>query len=50
MSGSASKKEQTRLRVLGEAAGMIRSKGAERFSVAEVMAAAGLLRALQLEG
>jgi len=42
MSGGASKKEQTRLRVLGEAAGMIRSKGAERVSVAEVMAAAGL--------
>ena len=42
MRRGASKKEQTRLRVLGEAAGMIRSKGAERVSVAEVMAAAGL--------
>jgi len=35
-------KERTRLRVLGEAATAIRAKGAERVSVAEVMAAAGL--------
>jgi TetR/AcrR family transcriptional regulator, transcriptional repressor for nem operon len=42
MRHSESKKERTRLRVLGEAAGMIRTKGAERVSVAEVMAAAGL--------
>ena len=35
-------KERTRLRVLGEAAAAIRAKGAERVSVAEVMAAAGL--------
>jgi TetR/AcrR family transcriptional repressor of nem operon len=35
-------KERTRLRVLGEAAAAIRTKGAERISVAEVMAAAGL--------
>ena len=35
-------KERTRLRVLGEAAAAIRTKGAERVSVAEVMAAAGL--------
>src|ERR1051326_1797731 len=35
-------KERTRLRVLGEAATAIRTKGAERVSVAEVMAAAGL--------
>jgi TetR/AcrR family transcriptional repressor of nem operon len=35
-------KEQTRLRVLDEAAAAIRTKGAERVSVAEVMAAAGL--------
>ncbi len=39
---SESHKEQTRLRVLGEAAAAIRTKGAERVSVAEVMAAAGL--------
>ena len=37
-----SHKERTRLRVLGEAAIAIRTKGAERVSVAEVMAAAGL--------
>jgi len=37
-----SHKEQTRLRVLSEAAAAIRAKGAERVSVAEVMAAAGL--------
>jgi TetR/AcrR family transcriptional regulator, transcriptional repressor for nem operon len=37
-----SHKERTRLRVLGEAAAAIRTKGAERVSVAEVMAAAGL--------
>jgi TetR/AcrR family transcriptional repressor of nem operon len=37
-----SHKERTRLRVLGEAAAAIRAKGAERVSVAEVMAAAGL--------
>ncbi len=35
-------KERTRLRVLGEAAAAIRTKGAERVSVAEIMAAAGL--------
>ena len=35
-------KERTRLRVLGEAAAAIRTKGAERVSVAEVMAGAGL--------
>jgi TetR/AcrR family transcriptional repressor of nem operon len=35
-------KEQTQLRVLDEAAAAIRTKGAERVSVAEVMAAAGL--------
>jgi TetR/AcrR family transcriptional regulator, transcriptional repressor for nem operon len=35
-------KERTRLRVLGEAAAAIRTKGAERVSVADVMAAAGL--------
>ena len=35
-------KEQTRLRVLGEAAAAIRTKGAERVSVAAVMTAAGL--------
>ncbi|HEY2774017.1 MAG TPA: TetR/AcrR family transcriptional regulator [Candidatus Binatia bacterium] len=35
-------KEKTRLRVLGEAAAAIRTKGVERVSVAEVMAAAGL--------
>src|SRR5688572_768144 len=35
-------KERTRLRVLGEAAAAIRTKGAERVSVAEVMSAAGL--------
>ena len=35
-------KEQTRLRVLAEAAAAIRAKGAERVGVAEVMAAAGL--------
>ncbi|MGH7803190.1 MAG: TetR/AcrR family transcriptional regulator, partial [Candidatus Binatia bacterium] len=34
--------ERTRLRVLGEAAVAIRTKGPERVSVAEVMAAAGL--------
>ena len=39
---SDSHKEQTRLRVLGEAATAIRTKGAERVGVAEVMAAAGL--------
>jgi TetR/AcrR family transcriptional regulator, transcriptional repressor for nem operon len=39
---SDSHKERTRLRVLGEAATAIRTKGAERVSVAEVMAAAGL--------
>jgi TetR/AcrR family transcriptional regulator, transcriptional repressor for nem operon len=39
---SESHKERTRLRVLGEAAAAIRTKGAERISVAEVMAAAGL--------
>ena len=39
---SESHKERTRLRVLGEAAAAIRTKGAERVSVAEVMAAAGL--------
>jgi TetR/AcrR family transcriptional repressor of nem operon len=39
---SESRKERTRLRVLGEAAAAIRTKGAERVSVAEVMAAAGL--------
>jgi TetR/AcrR family transcriptional regulator, transcriptional repressor for nem operon len=39
---SESHKERTRLRVLGEAAAAIRAKGAERISVAEVMAAAGL--------
>jgi TetR/AcrR family transcriptional repressor of nem operon len=39
---SESHKQRTRLRVLGEAATAIRSKGAERVSVAEVMAAAGL--------
>jgi TetR/AcrR family transcriptional repressor of nem operon len=39
---SESHKEKTRLRVLGEAAAAIRTKGAERVSVAEVMAAAGL--------
>ena len=37
-----SHKERTRLRVLGEAAAAIRTKGAERVSVADVMAAAGL--------
>jgi TetR/AcrR family transcriptional regulator, transcriptional repressor for nem operon len=37
-----SHKEKTRLRVLSEAATAIRTKGAERVSVAEVMAAAGL--------
>ena len=37
-----SQKERTRLRVLGEAAAAIRTKGAERVSVGEVMAAAGL--------
>ncbi len=37
-----SHKERTRLRVLGEAAAAIRTKGAERISVADVMAAAGL--------
>src|SRR2546422_3557041 len=35
-------KERTRARVLGEAAGAIRSKGAERVGVAEVMAGVGL--------
>jgi TetR/AcrR family transcriptional repressor of nem operon len=39
---SESHKERTRLRVLGEAAAAIRTKGAERVSVAEVMAGAGL--------
>ena len=39
---SESHKERTRLRVLGEAAAAIRTKGTERVSVAEVMAAAGL--------
>ena len=39
---SESHKERTRLHVLGEAAAAIRTKGAERVSVAEVMAAAGL--------
>ena len=39
---SDSHKERTRLRVLGEAAAAIRTKGAERVSVAEMMAAAGL--------
>jgi TetR/AcrR family transcriptional repressor of nem operon len=39
---SESHKERTRLRVLGEAAAAIRTKGAERVSVAEVMTAAGL--------
>jgi TetR/AcrR family transcriptional repressor of nem operon len=39
---SESHKERTRLRVLGEAAAAIRTKGAERVSVAEVMAAAEL--------
>ncbi|MEO6027804.1 MAG: TetR/AcrR family transcriptional regulator [Candidatus Binatia bacterium] len=39
---SESHKQRTRLRVLGEAAAAIRTKGAERVSVAEVMAAAGL--------
>lgn len=39
---SESHKQRTRLRVLGEAAAAIRTKGAERISVAEVMAAAGL--------
>lgn len=39
---SESHKERTRLRVLGEAAAAIRAKGAERVSVGEVMAAAGL--------
>jgi TetR/AcrR family transcriptional repressor of nem operon len=39
---SESHKDRTRLRVLGEAAAAIRTKGAERVSVAEVMAAAGL--------
>jgi len=37
-----SHKERTRLRVLGEAAAAIRTKGAERVSVSDVMAAAGL--------
>ena len=37
-----SHKQRTRLRVLGEAAAAIRTKGAERVSVADVMAAAGL--------
>jgi TetR/AcrR family transcriptional repressor of nem operon len=37
-----SHKEKTRLRVLAEAAAAIRTKGAERVSVAEVMSAAGL--------
>src|SRR5712692_3586239 len=35
-------KERTRARVLAEAAAAIRSKGAERVGVAEVMAGAGL--------
>jgi TetR/AcrR family transcriptional repressor of nem operon len=35
-------KERTRSRVLAEAAAAIRSKGAERVGVAEVMAGAGL--------
>jgi TetR/AcrR family transcriptional repressor of nem operon len=39
---SETHKERTRLRVLGEAAAAIRRKGAERVSVTEVMAAAGL--------
>ncbi|MGH7337849.1 MAG: TetR/AcrR family transcriptional regulator [Myxococcota bacterium] len=39
---SESHKQRTRLRVLGEAAAAIRTKGAERVGVAEVMAAAGL--------
>jgi TetR/AcrR family transcriptional regulator, transcriptional repressor for nem operon len=39
---SESHKERTRLRVLGEAAAAIRRKGAERVSVAEIMADAGL--------
>ena len=39
---SESHKERTRLRVLGEAAAAIRTKGAERVSVAEIMADAGL--------
>ena len=39
---SESHKQRTRLRVLGEAAAAIRTKGAERVSVADVMAAAGL--------
>ena len=39
---SESHKERTRLRVLGEAAVAIRTKGAERVSVGEVMTAAGL--------
>jgi TetR/AcrR family transcriptional regulator, transcriptional repressor for nem operon len=39
---SENHKERTRLRVLAEAAAAIRTKGAERISVAEVMAAAGL--------
>jgi TetR/AcrR family transcriptional repressor of nem operon len=39
---SENHKEQTRLRVLAEAAAAIRTKGAERVGVAEVMAAAGL--------
>jgi TetR/AcrR family transcriptional repressor of nem operon len=39
---SESHKERTRLRVLGEAAAAIRTQGAERVSLAEVMAAAGL--------
>jgi TetR/AcrR family transcriptional repressor of nem operon len=39
---SGNHKEKTRLLVLGQAAAAIRAKGAERVSVAEVMAAAGL--------
>ena len=42
MRDRASQKEQTRLRVLGEAAAAIRTKGADRVSVAEVMTGAGL--------
>jgi TetR/AcrR family transcriptional repressor of nem operon len=42
MRDRASQKERTRLRVLGEAAAAIRTKGADRVSVTEVMTAAGL--------